>query len=59
MSRVRRSIVDQGEALWVRELGAALGMRSTASVVFHLRNLESRGVLVRDGRGWRACRLLG
>ncbi|MDR6981269.1 hypothetical protein J2X68_008012 [Streptomyces sp. 3330] len=32
-------------------------MNSPASVVYHLRNLEERGALVRDGRDWRTCRL--
>nr|WP_206327723.1 hypothetical protein [Streptomyces sp. S3(2020)] len=57
LSRIRRSIADRGEGLSVRELGAAVGLSSTASVVYHLKNLELRGALVRDGRGWRTCRL--
>ncbi|MGW1274644.1 LexA family protein, partial [Streptomyces sp. NPDC002491] len=57
LSRIRRSIEDRGEALSVRELAAAVGMSSTASAVYHLKNLERRGALVRDGRGWRPCRL--
>lgn len=42
----------------MRELAREVGMTSPASVVYHLRNLETRGALVRDGRGWRTCRLL-
>ncbi|MDQ0596253.1 SOS-response transcriptional repressor LexA [Streptomyces canus] len=57
LSQIRRSILDRGEALSVRELGAALGLRSPASVVYHLRNLERSGALVRDGRNWNTCRL--
>jgi SOS-response transcriptional repressor LexA len=57
LSRIRHSILDRGEALSVRELGAALGLRSPASVVYHLRNLERSGALVRDGRNWSTCRL--
>ncbi|MCX5328583.1 MULTISPECIES: hypothetical protein [unclassified Streptomyces] len=33
LAQIRRSILDRGEALSVRELGAALGLRSPASVV--------------------------
>ena len=57
LSRIRRSIADRGEASSVRELGADVGLRSTASVVYHLKNLEKRGALVRDGWSWRTCRL--
>ncbi|NNN32175.1 hypothetical protein HLK59_17765 [Streptomyces sp. S3(2020)] len=57
LSQIRRSVLDRGEALSVRELGAALGLRSLASVVYHLKNLERSGALVRDGRNWNTCRL--
>ncbi|WP_327188254.1 hypothetical protein [Streptomyces sp. NBC_01334] len=52
---IRHSIRDRGEALSVRELG----LRSPASVAYHLANLEDRGALVRDGRSWQSCRLTG
>ncbi|WP_399041775.1 hypothetical protein [Streptomyces sp. 3330] len=45
--------------LSVRELARELGLRSPASVVYHLANLEERGALVRDGRSWQSCRLTG
>jgi SOS-response transcriptional repressor LexA len=57
LSQIRCSILDRGEALSVRELAAALGLRSPASVVYHLQNLERSGALVRDGRIWNTCRL--
>ncbi|MER5602992.1 helix-turn-helix domain-containing protein [Streptomyces sp. NPDC002265] len=57
LGHIRRAIVDRGEALSVRELGAALGLSSTSTVVYHLQNLEQRGALTRDGLGWRTCRL--
>ncbi|MFF4276907.1 hypothetical protein [Streptomyces sp. NPDC001536] len=57
LSQIRRSILDRGEALSVRELGAALGLRSPASGVYHLQNLIRSGALVRDGRNWNTCRL--
>ncbi|MER5200967.1 LexA family protein [Streptomyces sp. NPDC002755] len=58
LARIRRAIEDRGEALSVRELAREVGMSSPASVVYHLKNLEARGALMRDGRGWRTCRLL-
>ncbi|MFE9688078.1 LexA family protein [Streptomyces sp. NPDC006285] len=53
----RRSITERGEGLSMTEIGAAVGLRSKGTVAYHLRNLEERGVLVRDGFGWRSCRL--
>ncbi|WP_307160595.1 helix-turn-helix domain-containing protein [Streptomyces rishiriensis] len=46
---IRHSIRDRGEALSVRELARELGLRSPASVAYHLANLEKRGALTRDG----------
>ncbi|MFJ9634970.1 hypothetical protein ACIRU8_45495 [Streptomyces sp. NPDC101175] len=57
LAAIRRSIIDRGEALSVRELGSVLGMSSSSSVAYHLRNLVARGALVRDGHSWRTCRL--
>ncbi|MFD7879260.1 LexA family protein [Streptomyces sp. NPDC059766] len=57
LGHIRRAIVDRGEALSVREPGAALGLSSTSTVVYHLQNLEQRGALPRDCPGWRTCRL--
>ncbi|WP_328765621.1 helix-turn-helix domain-containing protein [Streptomyces sp. NBC_00267] len=54
---IRHSIRDRGEALSVRELARELGLRSPASVAYHLANLEERGALTRDGRSWQSCRL--
>lgn len=39
------------------ELGAALGLRSPASEVYHLQNSERSGALGRDGRNGNTCRL--
>ncbi|MFE9684061.1 LexA family protein [Streptomyces sp. NPDC006285] len=57
LSCIRQSIRDHGEGLAVAQLGAAVGLSSKSSVAYHLRNVEKRGVLVRDGHGWRTCRL--
>lgn len=45
LPQIRRSTVDRGEALPVRGLGEAVGLRCTASVAFRLKNLEQSGVL--------------
>ncbi|MDQ0604849.1 SOS-response transcriptional repressor LexA [Streptomyces canus] len=57
LSQIRRSILEGGEVLSVRELGAALGLRSPASVVYHLQSLERSGARVRDGGNGNTCRL--
>ncbi|WP_308434843.1 LexA family protein [Streptomyces fructofermentans] len=54
---IRRSIAERGEGPTMTEIGAAVGLRSKGTVAYHLRNLEVRGALVRDGSGWRTCRL--
>ena len=55
---IRRWIAEHGEGSFVRQIADAVGMKSTSSVAYHLENLEGeRGALVRDGRGWRTCRL--
>ncbi|MFH0180663.1 hypothetical protein, partial [Streptomyces cacaoi] len=56
---IRRSIQDRGEALSVRQMAREIGLRSPASVAYHLANLEERGALVRDGRSCQTCRLTG
>nr|WP_248296159.1 hypothetical protein [Streptomyces sp. S1D4-11] len=55
---IRRWIEERGEGPSVRQLADDIGLSSTASVAYHLGNLEKRGALVRDGRGWRTCRLV-
>lgn len=54
---IRLSIAERGEGPTISEIGQAVGLRSKGSVAYHLRNLEERGVLIRDGRSWRTCRL--
>ncbi|MGX5187852.1 LexA family protein [Streptomyces avermitilis] len=45
------------EPFTILEIGQAVGLGSKGSVAYHLRNLEERGALIRDGRSWRTCRL--
>ncbi|MGW3512045.1 LexA family protein [Streptomyces sp. NPDC000994] len=54
---IRRWIEERVEGPSVRQLAKAIGTCSTASVTYHLANLERSGALIRDGRGWNTCRL--
>ena len=38
-------VADHGDAPTVREIGAAVGLRSTASVSYHLTQLQTKGLL--------------
>ena len=56
---IRRWIAEHGERPSVRQIAAGVGFSSTPSVAYHLGNLDKqRGAQVRDGRGWRTCRLV-
>lgn len=46
---VIRFIRENGYSPSVREIGAAVGLRSTASVSYHLQALQDKGVLVSPG----------
>ena len=46
---VNRFILENGYSPSVREIGAAVGLRSTASVSYHLQALQEKGVLVSPG----------
>lgn len=54
---VERAIRERGYPPSVREIGQALGLRSTSSVHFHLKALEQRGYIKRDGSLTRAITL--
>ena len=42
-------VQENGFAPSVREIGAAVGLRSTASVSYHLQQLQEKGLLVAPG----------
>ena len=46
---VNQFIQENGFAPSVREIGAAVGLRSTASVSYHLQQLQEKGLLVGPG----------
>lgn len=54
---IRQSIADRGEAPSVVEIGKAVGLRSRASVHYHLVELETKGAIVREPRRTRGIRL--
>jgi len=50
---VNQFIQENGFAPSVREIGAAVGLRSTASVSYHLQQLQEKGLLVSPGQKGR------
>ena len=50
---VNQFVQENGFAPSVREIGAAVGLKSTASVSYHLQNLEQKGLLVSSGKKGR------
>lgn len=46
---VNRFVQENGFAPSVREIGAAVGLRSTASVSYHLQQLQEKGLLLSPG----------
>ena len=52
MDYVNQSVQENGYAPSVREIGAAVGLRSTASVSYHLQQLQAKGALLSpDAKG--------
>lgn len=49
MEYVNQFILDNGYAPSVREIGEAVGLRSTASVSYHLQALQAKGLLQSPG----------
>ena len=50
---VNQFIQENGYSPSVREIGAAVGLRSTASVSYHLQQLQEKGLLVSPGQKGR------
>ena len=49
LSYVNQFVQENGYAPSVREIGAAVGLRSTASVSYHLQQLQEKGFLLAPG----------
>lgn len=54
---IRETITDRGEAPTIAEIGAAVGMRSRASVHYQLTELERKQAIAREPGRWRGIRL--
>ena len=48
---VNQFVQENGYAPSVREIGQAVGLRSTASVSYHLQQLQAKGLLASPGKG--------
>lgn len=57
LRHIRQTIADRGEAPTVAEIGAAVGMRSRASVHYQLGELERKRAIAREPGRWRGIRL--
>ena len=55
---IRKEIEDKGYPPSVREICAAVGLKSTSTVHAHLNNLEKRGLIRRDSTKPRALEIL-
>lgn len=58
LNLIREGIRTKGYAPTMRELGAAMGIRSTNGIADHLRFIERKGYIARDGYKSRAIRVL-
>lgn len=58
LTYIKQYVVERGYPPTVREIGAALGISSPATIHAHLENLERKGVIKKDGTKNRAIELL-
>lgn len=54
---IRHRIEERGEAPTLTEIGAAFGLRSRASVHWHLERIEQQGAIIREPGRPRGIRL--
>ncbi|WP_443076403.1 hypothetical protein OIE71_00060 [Streptomyces sp. NBC_01725] len=54
---IRGWIAEHGEGPSVREIGALVGLSSTASVAYQLGRMEELGIISRGARRWHSVRL--
>ena len=54
---IARMLVEQGYPPSVREIGAAVGLKSPSTVNFHLKHMEELGVIKKSGRKGRTITL--
>ena len=58
LTYIKKFIVNHGYAPSVREIGAGVGLSSTATVFVHLKNLEKKGVIKQDKNKFRTLEIL-
>lgn len=58
LTYIKKFIVNHGYAPSVREIGAGVGLSSTATVFVHLKNLEKKGVIRQDKNKFRTLEIL-
>ncbi|MFB7713612.1 hypothetical protein [Streptomyces sp. NPDC056105] len=56
---IRECVAETGDSPTVREIGAGVGLSSPSSVLYHLRRMESQGVVTRGDGQVRTWRLAG
>ena len=54
---ISETIQERGYPPTVREIGAEIGLKSSSSVHYHLKTLEKKGFITRDGSLTRALRV--
>ena len=54
---IAQTLVEQGYPPSVREIGAAVGLKSPSTVHFHLKHMEELGVIKKSGRKGRTITL--
>ena len=55
---IRQEVMEKGYPPSVREIGEAVGLKSTSTVHGHLKRLEAKGLLIRDAMKPRAMGLV-
>jgi repressor LexA len=55
---IKKQVAEKGYPPSVREIGEAVGLKSTSTVHGHLKRLESKGLIKRDAMKPRAMELL-
>ena len=52
---IAQMLVQEGYPPSVREIGAAVGLKSPSTVHFHLKHMEEKGIIKKAGRKCRRC----
>ena len=55
---IAQMLVQEGYPPSVREIGAAVGLKSPSTVHFHLKHMEEKGIIKKAGRKGRTLSLI-